>query len=90
LQSFLKFWQNEPNRSDFCKPSGNLVPNPWTRPYQHNNGRVFVSQRTASQEIGSSYAEIARWFRELQYYGFFRRRAEASASTARALHRTGD
>jgi DNA-binding transcriptional MocR family regulator len=37
---------------------------------QHNNGRVFVSQRTASQEIGSSYAEIARWFRELQYYGF--------------------
>ena len=30
LQSFLKFWQNEPNRSDFCKPSGNLVPNPWT------------------------------------------------------------
>ena len=27
LQSFLKFWQNEPNRSDFCKPSGNLVPN---------------------------------------------------------------
>src|ERR1700730_16269316 len=26
LQSFLKFWQNEPNRSDFCKPSGNLVP----------------------------------------------------------------
>jgi hypothetical protein len=37
---------------------------------QHNNGRVFVSQPTASQEIGSSYAEIARWFRELQYYGF--------------------
>jgi DNA-binding transcriptional MocR family regulator len=37
---------------------------------QHNNGRVFVSQRTASQEIGSSYTEIARWFRELQHYGF--------------------
>jgi DNA-binding transcriptional MocR family regulator len=37
---------------------------------QHNNGRVFVSQRTASQEIGSSYAEIARWFRELQHFGF--------------------
>jgi hypothetical protein len=30
LQSFLKFWQNEPNRSDFCKPSSNLVQNLWT------------------------------------------------------------
>ena len=59
---------------------------------QHNNGRVFVSQRTASQRDRIELsAEIARWFRELQYYGFsFRRRAEASASTARALHRTGD
>ena len=37
---------------------------------QHNNGRLFVSQRTASQEIGSSYAEIARWFRELHHFGF--------------------
>lgn len=36
----------------------------------HNNGRIFLSQRTASQQIGSSYTEIARWFRELQHYGF--------------------
>jgi hypothetical protein len=36
----------------------------------HNNGRLFLSQRTAHREMGSSYTEITRWFRELQYYGF--------------------
>jgi hypothetical protein len=37
---------------------------------QHNNGRLYVSQRQAAKEIGSGYEEIARWFRELQHYGF--------------------
>jgi hypothetical protein len=36
----------------------------------HNNGRLFISQRTASCEIGSSFEQIARWFRELQHFGF--------------------
>jgi hypothetical protein len=36
----------------------------------HNNGRIWVSQRTAMKELGSGTTEIARWFRELQYYGF--------------------
>src|SRR5262249_26027576 len=36
----------------------------------HNNGRLYVSQRIAAREIGSSTNEIARWFRELQHYGF--------------------
>jgi hypothetical protein len=35
-----------------------------------NNGRLFISQRGAKQEIGSHHNEIARWFRELQHYGF--------------------
>jgi hypothetical protein len=37
---------------------------------QHNNGRIFLSQRDASREVGSGFNEIARWFRELQRYGF--------------------
>jgi hypothetical protein len=36
----------------------------------HNNGRLFLSQRVASREIGSSFNEVARWFRELQHFGF--------------------
>jgi hypothetical protein len=36
----------------------------------HNSGRIFISQRIASREIGSGLNEIARWFRELQHYGF--------------------
>jgi hypothetical protein len=36
----------------------------------HNNGRLFISQRDARREIGSSFNEIARWFRELQHFGF--------------------
>jgi hypothetical protein len=34
------------------------------------NGRVYLSQRRAQQEIRSDRAQIARWYRELQYYGF--------------------
>jgi len=36
----------------------------------HNNGRLFLSQRLAAKELASHHNEIARWFRELQYYGF--------------------
>jgi hypothetical protein len=36
----------------------------------HNNGRIYLSQRVAAKEIGSHHNEIARWFRELQFYGF--------------------
>jgi hypothetical protein len=37
---------------------------------QHNNGKLHISQRIASNEVGSSFGQIARWFRELQHYGF--------------------
>ena len=36
----------------------------------HNNGRLFLSQRKAAQELGSHHNQIARWFRELQHFGF--------------------
>ena len=36
----------------------------------HNNGRIYLSQRDAAKELGSHHNEIARWFRELQFYGF--------------------
>jgi len=36
---------------------------------QHNNGWLHLSQREAVEEIGSHHNEIARWFRELQFYG---------------------
>jgi hypothetical protein len=35
-----------------------------------NNGHIYLSQRAAAEEIGSHHNEIARWFRELQFYGF--------------------
>ncbi len=34
------------------------------------NGRVYLSQRRAHQEIRSKREQIARWYRELEYYGF--------------------
>ena len=34
------------------------------------NGCVYLSQRRAQQEIRSDRMQIARWYRELQYYGF--------------------
>ena len=37
---------------------------------QHNNGRLYLSQRDAKKELGSGSSQIARWFRELQHYGF--------------------
>src|SRR5262245_27248813 len=36
----------------------------------HNNGRIYLSQRSAGREIGSSANQITRWFRELQHFGF--------------------
>lgn len=35
-----------------------------------NNGKVFLSQRDAAEEIGTDTPRIARWFRELQHFGF--------------------
>ena len=36
----------------------------------NNNGRIYLSQRKAAQEINSHTNQIKRWFRELQFYGF--------------------
>jgi hypothetical protein len=44
----------------------------------HNNGWIYLSQRTAAQELGSHHNEIARWYRELQHYGFIVMTAPAS------------
>ena len=47
-------------------------------PNLHNNGRLFLSQRDASREIGSHHNEVARWFRELQHFGFIVRTTAGS------------
>jgi hypothetical protein len=39
-------------------------------PNNHNNGRIFLPQRAAAKELNSKHTQIARWFRELQHYGF--------------------
>jgi hypothetical protein len=36
----------------------------------HNNGRIYLAQRKAAEEIGSKQIYVGRWFRELQHYGF--------------------
>jgi len=36
----------------------------------HNNGRLFLSQRCAKKELRSHWNQIARWYRELQHFGF--------------------
>jgi len=36
----------------------------------NNNGRAFLSARTACAEIRSSHEQIVRWFLELQHFGF--------------------
>jgi hypothetical protein len=38
--------------------------------HMHNNGRLFLSQRMAEKELNSHHNQIARWYRELQHYGF--------------------
>jgi hypothetical protein len=35
-----------------------------------NNGSVFLSQRNAQKVLGSKRDQIARWYRELQHFGF--------------------
>ena|SRR5947209_4951883 len=38
---------------------------------QRNNGRIFLSQRDAQEEMGVGDRDsISRWLRELQHYGF--------------------
>jgi hypothetical protein len=39
-------------------------------PNTHNNGKIFLSQRTAARELHSHHNQVARWFRELQHFGF--------------------
>ena len=39
-------------------------------PNRKNNGKIFLSYRHAQKEIGSGTIQIARWYRELQHYGF--------------------
>jgi hypothetical protein len=39
-------------------------------PHTHNNGKIFLSQRMAATELHSHHNQIARWFRELQHFGF--------------------
>ena len=34
------------------------------------NGRIYLSLRDAEERMGSKRGQIARWYRELQYYGF--------------------
>jgi hypothetical protein len=36
----------------------------------YNNGRVYLSTRNASQELGASQRIVCVWFRELVHYGF--------------------
>jgi hypothetical protein len=35
-----------------------------------NNGKIYLSTRRASAELGSSREEIGNWFHELEFYGF--------------------
>jgi hypothetical protein len=39
-------------------------------PNFHNNGKIFLPQRMAAKELRSHHNQIARWFRELQHFGF--------------------
>jgi hypothetical protein len=39
-------------------------------PNGKNNGKIRLSQREAREQLGAGFTQIARWFAELQYYGF--------------------
>jgi hypothetical protein len=41
-----------------------------------NNGRIFLSQRLAAKELRSNHNRVARWYRELQHYGFIVKHSE--------------
>jgi hypothetical protein len=36
----------------------------------HNNGKIYLSQRDARQELRSGFTQVTRWYRELQHFGF--------------------
>jgi hypothetical protein len=36
----------------------------------HNNGKIYLSVRIASKEIGASKNSVAVWYHELRHYGF--------------------
>jgi hypothetical protein len=40
------------------------------RKMYHNNGNCFLAIRNACEMIGSSKEQVARWFEELEHYGF--------------------
>jgi len=45
----------------------------------NNNGRIFLSQRDAGEELGhKKRSHIANWYRELQHYGFIVQTSGAS------------
>jgi hypothetical protein len=37
---------------------------------KNNNGKIFLAHRSAARELGADKAHVARWYRELQFYGF--------------------
>jgi hypothetical protein len=38
----------------------------------HNNGRIFLAHRKASEVIGAAKSSVAIWFHELEFYGFIK------------------
>jgi hypothetical protein len=44
----------------------------------HNNGRIFLSERTAEDEMRSHRDQIRRWFQELEHYGFIIKTKQAT------------
>jgi hypothetical protein len=53
------------------------------------NGRIFLSLRDAGGADGIERGQIARWYRELQYYGFIGWCTRCLGLRARARHRAG-
>ena len=44
-----------------------------------NNGRLYLSHRDAQEEMGRATRDsISRWYRELEFYGFVVKTAEAA------------
>ena len=49
------------------------------RSRSRNNGRLYLSHRDAQEEMGRATRDsISRWYRELEYYGFVVKTAEAA------------
>jgi hypothetical protein len=45
--------------------------------FNNNNGRIFLSERDAMEEMGATNRKsIRRWFRELEHFGFIVKTAE--------------